>query len=192
VRGACLTLLLLALAGCSLADEDEASIDVGDLERLVLQPGDLPRRYLRFDEGRQIAAEAPEGMRSDPRRFGRRDGWKARYRGPAGTPVIESRADLFESADGAEDELDAARADLEESEVEWSPIGEPGLGDQSFAATYLQGTETNGVRYYRVVWREDNATASILVNGFAGRLTLEDVIELAEAQQHHLSAAAES
>jgi hypothetical protein len=192
VRGFALTLLLLVLAGCSLMGGDDASIDVAELERLVLQPPDLPRSYLRFDEGRQIAAEAPEGARADPTRFGRRDGWKARYRGPGGTPVIESKADLFDSAAGAEDELEAARADLDQSDVDWSPIGEPGLGDQSFAATYLQGTKSSGVRFYQVVWREDKVTASLLVNGFARRLSLADVLELAQAQQRRVADAAQS
>jgi hypothetical protein len=191
VCGVALTLLLLAVAGCSLGG-DEASIAQGELEQLVLQPGDLPRTYLRFDEGRQIGADAPEGARADPARFGRREGWKARYRGPAGTPVIESKADLFDSAEGAEEDLDAARTDLDEGDVQWSPIDEPGLGDESFAATFLQGTETNGVRFYQVVWREDNVTASLVVNGFERRLSLEDVLELARKQERRLSAAAES
>lgn len=192
VRGFALTLLLLVLAGCSLMGGDDASIEVAELEHLVLQPPDLPRSYLRFDVGRQIAAEAPEGARADPNRFGRRDGWKARYRGPGGTPVIESKADLFDSAADAEDELEAARADLDKSAVDWSPIGEPGLGDQSFAATYLQGTKSSGVRFYQVVWREDNVTASLLVNGFERRLALADVLELAQAQQRRVADAAQS
>lgn len=186
------TVLLVVLAGCSLMGGDEASIEVAELEQLVLQPPDLPRSYLRFDEGRQIAAEASEGARADPNRFGRRDGWKARYRGPGGTPVIESKADLFDSAAGAEDELEAARADLDESDVDWSPVGEPGLGDQSFAATYLQGTKTSGVRFYQVVWREDNVTASLLMNGFARQLSLADVLELAQAQERRVADAAQS
>jgi hypothetical protein len=56
----------------------------------------------------------------------------------------------------------------------------------------VQGTETSGVRFYQVVWREDNVTASILANGFERRLSLEVVLELAQAQQRRLSAAAQS
>lgn len=106
--------------------------------------------------------------------------------------MIESKADLFESAGGAEEDFEAARAELDEGDVRWSPIDEPGLGDESFAATLLQGTETSGVRFYQVVWREDNVTASLLVNGFERRLSLEEVLELARDQQRRVSTAARS
>jgi hypothetical protein len=198
VRGLVVASLLLALNGCSLTDGDGgASIEVAELEKLVLQPEDLPRSFVRFDEGRQIAADLPTGARADPARFGRRDGWKARYRRAGtlqttGPLVIESKADLFDSSHGAEDDFDAARADTDESEPEWQPIGEPGLGDESFAATLLEGTETSGVRFYQVVWREDNATASLNANGFARGLALEDVLELARAQERRIEAAADS
>jgi hypothetical protein len=174
-----------------------ASIEVAELQKLVLQPDDLPRSFERFDEGRQIAADLPVGARADPARFGRQDGWKARYRRAGtlqttGPLVIESKADLFDSSNGAKDDFDAARADADESEPEWQPIGEPGLGDESFAATLLEGTQTSGVRFYQVVWREDNATSSLNVNGFARGLTLEDVLELARAQERRIAAVAES
>lgn len=198
MRRALLLLAILGLAGCSLTGDDGgASIEVAELEKLVLQPEDLPRSFMRFDEGRQIAADLPEGARAEPARFGRQDGWKARYRQAgtvqtAGTLVIESKADVFDSEEGAEDDFEAARADTDESEPEWQPIGEPGLGDESFAATLLEGTETSGVRFYQVVWREDNATASLNANGFAQGLTLEDVLELARAQERRIEAVAES
>lgn len=190
--------MLLGLAGCSLVGGDGgASIEVSELEKLVLQPDDLPRSFVRFDEGRQITADLPAGSRADPARFGRRDGWKARYRRlgsseTTGPLVIESKADLFDSSAGAEDDFDAARDDADESEPEWQPIGEPGLGDESFAATLLEGTETSGVRFYQVVWREDNAIASLNANGFARGLTLEDVLELARAQERRIEDVADS
>jgi hypothetical protein len=198
VRPALLLLAILGLAGCSfIGDDDGASIEVAELEMLVLQPDDVPRGFTRFDEGRQIAADLPEGARADPARFGRKDGWKARYR-RAGTVlttgplVIESKADVFDSGEGAEDDFEAARAETDESEPEWQPIGEPGLGEESFAATLLQGTESSGVRFYQVVWREDNAVASLNVNGFARGLALEDALELARGQERRIEAAAES
>ena len=198
MRRALLLLAILGLAGCSLTGEDGgASIEVAELEKLVLQPEDLPRSFMRFDEGRQIAADLPEGARADPARFGRQEGWKARYR-RAGTVrttgplVIESKADLFDSSGGAEDDFDAARADTDESEPEWQPIGEPGLGEESFAATLLQGAETSGIRIYQVVWRENNAVASLNVNGFARGLALEDALELARAQERRMETVAES
>jgi hypothetical protein len=194
VRAALLLLAILGLAGCSLTGDDDgpASIEVADLGKLVLHPEDLPRSFMRFDEGRQIAADLPAGTRADPARFGRRDGWKARYRRggtiqTTGPLLIESKADLFGSGEGAKDDFDAARAD-----IEWQPIGEPGLGDESFAATLLQGSETSGVRFYQVIWREDNAVASLNVNGFARGLTLEEVLELARAQERRIETVAES
>jgi hypothetical protein len=198
VRPALLLLAILGLAGCSLAEDGGGtSLKVAELEKLVLQPEDLPRSFVRFDEGRQITADLPGGTRADPARFGRRDGWKARYRRggtiqTTGPLVIESKADLFGSGEGAEDEFEAARADADETEPEWQPIGEPGLGDESFAATLLEGTETSGVRFYQVVWREGNAVASLNVNGFARGLTLEDALELARTQERRIEDVAES
>jgi hypothetical protein len=198
VRRAVLFLAILGLSGCSLTGDDGApSIEAAELKKLVLQPDDLPSSFTRFDEGRQIAADLPEGARADPARFGRRDGWKARYR-RAGTVqttgplVIESKADVFDSGEGAGDDFEAARAETDESEPEWQPIGEPGLGDESFAATLLQGPESSGVRFYQVVWREDNAVASLNLNGFARGLALEDALELARAQEKRIETVAES
>ncbi len=189
--------LVLGLAGCSFGGADNATIDADELPRIVLQPEDLPPVFRRFDEGRQVLADNPGGSRSDRDRFGRRDGWKARYTRPgtqqtAGPLVVESRVDLFESSGGAEDDLAAARDDLTEDELEWQPIDEPGLGDESFAATVVQPGLGEGVRHYHVYWRSDNVTAFINVNGFEGRLALEDVLELARKQQGRISKAAES
>jgi hypothetical protein len=192
VRGAVLVLVLL-LAGCSIGD-DGAAVAVEELPRLVLQPGDLPRAFRRFDEGRQVIADNPGGSRADPERFGRRDGWKARYH-RQGTPqtsgpiVVESRVDLFDSSGGADDDLEAARRDLDEGELEWQPIDEPGLGDESFAATLVEEGAGSGVRYYQVYWRDGNVTAFLNANGFEQRLALEEVLELARKQERRISTA---
>jgi hypothetical protein len=186
---------LLSLAGCSLGG-DAASIEQSELDRLVLQPADLPSVFVRFDQGRQLSADAPSGRRADPSRFGRIDGWKARFRRPgagrtAGPHVIESRADLFESASGAEDDFEAAREELAADGLGWMPIDEPGLGDESFAATVVQAGGGD-VRRYRVFWRDDNATATLEVDGFDGKLALADALELAEKQQRWIARAAGS
>jgi hypothetical protein len=194
VRAAACVFALLSLAGCSLGGENGGSVEVTKLSGLVLQPDDLTPAYERFDEGRQVMADSPGGSRSDPRRFGRQEGWKSRYR-RGGTPqtegplVVESRADLFESSGGAKDELDAARQDLEDSDLDWRPIDEPGLGDESFAATLVPGGGTNGVRFFQVVWREANVTASLNVNGFEGRIALAEALELARKQERRISSA---
>lgn len=193
LRLAALPLVLLVLAGCSLGGE-EASLERRELGQLVLQPGDLPRLFFRFDEGRQLMADSPGGRRADPVRFGRVEGWKARYRRSgtvetAGPLVIESRADLFGSAGGAEDELESARSDLADSVLGWKPIDEPGIGDESFAATSVQPGVAR-VRHYQVFWRHENMTASLTANGFDGKFALADALALARKQQRRIERAA--
>jgi hypothetical protein len=193
VQRASLVLIVL-LAGCSLSGDGGGKVERGALSSLVLQPEDVPSAFQRFDEGRQAIADNPGGRREDTQRFDRQGGWKARYR-RNGTPqtegplVIESRADLFDSSGGADDDLDAARSDLEHAELEWQPIDEPGLGDESFAATLVQGGGTSEVRYYQVFWRDANVTASLSVNGFQGRLALAEALELARKQQRRIATA---
>jgi hypothetical protein len=190
-RAASFLLLGLAACGCSLGGGEETSVSRQELPRLVLQQSDLPHVFFRFDEGRQAIADSPGGRRADATRFGREDGWKARYRRSGtertrGPLVIESRADLFSSSDGATDDLAAAREDLSDGDLDWKPIDEPGLGQESFAATLVQG----GVRFYQVVWRDDNVTASLSVNGFEPRLALAEVLALARKQEGRIAAAA--
>jgi hypothetical protein len=181
---------LLTIAGCGFgADEEEPTVEVGQLESLVLQPEDVRGAFVRFDEGRQVDADQPAGERAHPTRFGRAEGWKARYRrrGSSRTQgpfVIESRADLFESTSGASDELDAHRSDVE---GEQTLVDSPRIGDESFVSTLRQPSVR--VRYYLVAWRHDNVTASVLVSGFERRLSLVDAVELARRQQRRIAAA---
>jgi hypothetical protein len=194
VRAALALVLLLAASGCSLGGDD-GSIEVGQLKDLVLQPADIPAVFLRFDEGRQVMADSPGGSRADPGRFGREDGWKARYRRQGtsrtvGPLVIESRADVFESADGAKDDFDAAKR--EKGGLGGQEVEAPELGEDSFAVTLLQGTPRSGVRFYLLFWRTDNATASVLTNGFEGGMQLEDAVALARKQARRIEAAANS
>jgi hypothetical protein len=188
-RAVSLLVLALAACGCSFGGDD-GTISRQELPKLVLQQSDLPRAFFRFDEGRQAIVDSPGGRRADATRFGREDGWKARYRRSgtehtSGPLVVESRADLFASDGGAKDDLDAARDDLAEGELDWEPIDEPGLGEESFAVTLVQG----GVRFYQVVWRDANVTAALSANGFEPRLALGEVLALARAQQEHITAA---
>jgi hypothetical protein len=179
----------LAGAGCAFGDgADRATFDEADLRALVLQQEDLQRVFVRFDEGRQISADLPTGARADQGRFGRVDGWKARFRRPGsqattGPLVIESRADLFDSADGANDELEAARSEPTAEPAQWRPVEAPRVGDESFALTATERGFGGGVRFYLIVWREDNVTGSILANGFRGKFTLEQAVGLARKQQ---------
>ncbi len=188
---AVLALLLVVGSGCM--GGDEAAIERSELKAIVLQPEDLAKAFFRFDEGRQASADQPPGARSDPTRFGREEGWKARYR-RAGSPstkgalVVESRADVFEDSDGARDELEAHRSGLTEGLRVTGEQAE--LGDESFVATGKQGAGRFAVRFYLVGWRDENATASVLANGFEGKLTLPDALELARKQQVRIEAAA--
>lgn len=190
MRGLALALTVVLLAGCSLGgDGEDATIAQAELKGLVLQPDDLPSTFIQFDEGRQGIADRPTGERSDPARFGRLDGWKSRYRRPGssetgGPLVIESRADVFESAGGASDELDAFE------QPGFDAAEEPDVGDEARAWENVQSAAPGSVSYYVIAWREDNATASLLVSGFAGKLSFDDAFELARKQAARLSRAA--
>jgi hypothetical protein len=195
VRRASLLLAALALLGGCSGDGDGA-ISEGKLPELVLQPDDLPRVWSQFDEGRQGLADAPAGRRADPARFGRKGGWKARYRRAGsvrtqGPLVIESRADLFADADGARRDLDALEDDLEASLGGSSKHVEADIGEEAVAASALQGTGRRAVRFYSVAWRQDNVVAAMLVNGFASSLTLEEVLRLARRQEERIARARE-
>jgi hypothetical protein len=179
--------LLLACVACM--GGDGAVYERAELERMVIQPGDLPKVWSRFDAGRQVLADQPTGERSDPSRFGRVEGWKARYRRPGsprtkGALVIESRADVFDGEDGARQDFEAYRDELTASGT--SVEDEPGLGDDAIVSTLVQGD----VRFYLVLWRDANAVASVNVNGFARRLSRRDAVDLARKQQRRIESAA--
>jgi hypothetical protein len=170
----------------------DGRVSVAELENAVLQPADLPAVFERFDEGRVALADTPPGPRGDSARFGREDGWKSRYRRPgtsatAGPLVVESRVDVFEEEDGAERDLDAYRA-------EWSASGqdetELDLGDEAFSVTSLQPGTPRGVRFFQIAWRQANASASLTVNGFEGKLRLAEALALARKQERRIADAA--
>jgi hypothetical protein len=145
---------------------DEGTIPSSAVPRLVLQPSDLSPAFVRLEEGSQ----GP-------------DGWTARYRRQAsettdGPIVVESRAEALEASEAADEALEMARMDLDD----WQPIGEPGLGEESFAATRV-GADW---RYYRVYWRQGNVTASLALSGVEGRLPLADALELARKQEKRI------
>ena len=133
MRALGLLTIVALLAGCSLGGEDDgAAVDAGQLQQLVLQPADVPPEFMRFDEGRQLAAE----QRIEGSSFDRLDGWKARYR-RSGTPategplVIASLADAFESESAAEDAFAELRSSLDEGDLGWQPVDAPAIGDEA-------------------------------------------------------------
>ncbi|HXH33039.1 MAG TPA: hypothetical protein VNJ54_01355 [Plantibacter sp.] len=188
-----LALAALLLTGCAGGDGDRDLVRSGDLSRIVLQEADLPQAFIRFDEGRQARADSPTGERADASRFGRQGGWKARY-SRAGSPatrgplVVESLADVFESSEGAEQEL---RAHREQLSAGGKLLDAPGLGDGAVAGVMEQGGGPAAVRFYTVVWRRGNVTASVVANGFAARFSLADVLSLARAQDRRITRALE-
>jgi hypothetical protein len=190
VRWALALLVILVTTSCMSDSSSRMSRD--ELARLVLQQGDLPAVFELFDEGRQVRADLPMGARADPTRFGRVEGWKARYR-RSGTPqtsgplVVESRVDLFDSSEGADDDLEAYKLDQEEAEGT-RLLKVPKLGDEAFVVTLTQPGASSRVRFYLVAWREDDVAASLFVNGFDGKLTLEHALELARKQQRRIQA----
>src|SRR3954464_2516488 len=100
------------LAGCGGGTK---TVPSSKLPKLVLQQADLRGPYTAFDVGRQTQLDWVPGPRSNPARFGRKDGWKARYNRPGsattrGPLVVESRADVFKDAAGATKDLAAYRA----------------------------------------------------------------------------------
>jgi hypothetical protein len=194
---AVLTLLAFAGAGCSLGAGEE-TIPADSAGRLVLQQADVPDVFERFDSGRIAQADLPGGDRADPARFGREQGWKARYRRDgtsetAGPLVIESLVDVFDAADGAEDELAAIRAELETpAQPVVTPVtrlDDPELGDEALAWSALVPAQPRDTVFYTVAWRHRNAVASVSVNGFDGRLDLETAVDLARKQQARLESA---
>jgi hypothetical protein len=192
VRRLSIILAIALAAGSGCMGDDSQAVDKTELEQLVLQREDLPRAFIRFDEGRQTRIDQPGGTLAEVDRFGREDGWKARYRRPGspstkGPLVVESKVDLFGDSGGAQKELEAERDDVVEGlRVEDSA---PNLGDESFVATGTQGSGRFAVRFYLVGWRHENAAATVLANGFEGKLTRAQVIELARKQQARLEAA---
>jgi hypothetical protein len=193
-RGRALVALVVVVAGCAGGDGDEQAVPATKMRLVVLQPADLSKAFVRFDQGPVRLADTPPGPRGDPERFGREGGWKARYRRPGspatkGPLVVESRIDLFEGEDGAKSEFDAYREELE-SEAggagRWLDV--PRIGDDAQAVTSGSGI-ANSVRVFRLVWRDGNVTAAIAVNGFEGKLRLADVLELGRKQQRRIAAA---
>jgi hypothetical protein len=187
--------ICLVLAGCAGGDSE---IDRDNLPKLVLLRSDVPPGFFQFDFGRLTITDVRPGPRVDVTRFGRVDGWKARYRRAGGQAtrgplIIESRVDAFDDADGARQDLDAYKREfdalLRSSGIEGRALPPPDVGEEAVAVTARQGAGTNQLRLFLIAWRERNATASITTTGFEGRTTLRDAMRLVHKQQRHLAPA---
>lgn len=167
------------------------------LAPLVLQPEDLAAigktsDFQRFDEGPLLRADQPAGARSDPRRFGRLGGWKARYRraDPAATEgalIIESRVDLFSDASGAIADLEALGVGAPRTGASVATLA-PSIGEASVALVNEQAADRS-IAYYAVAWRRGPLLASVLVSGFKGEVSLADASTLAAIVDRRLAAA---
>jgi hypothetical protein len=167
VRRLCvLLLLLLPAAACGPGEERRTAAGIS-AERLVLQAEDLPG----------YRADLPEGGQTK---------WSAGYRrsagGAEGPSTIESTAEILSSSESTREQLSEVRGALEERPG-WQPIGEPGLGEESFASTSVH----DAVRSYELVWRDGNVIASLSVRGSEAELAFADVLALAEKQERRIS-----
>ena len=192
-RGSPLLLALVLLAaGCFGGGDGGGSVSAAKGESLVLAQADVGDEFTQFDRGTQRLSDFGP-PRDDPSRFGRKNGWKARFSRPGtaktdGPLVISSLADLFGSAGGARKDFDLYRRGLAEFVATGGKqMSAPDLGDESDAVTYRQGLAPNVVRYYVIAWRHGNVTASLNVNGF--KLTWDEALALARAQEKRISSA---
>ena len=182
-------LIILAVAGCG---GRSASVSADHLGRLVLQRADLSKAFTAFANGPQVALDNSGTPRADPTRLGREGGWIARYRRgatrrTAGPLIVESRVDVFKSSEGAKADLAAYRA-MFAAQPGGTPhaIAAPAVGDAALATTFEQAGALP-VTYYRVAWRFRNATASVTVEGWRGRIHAADAYVLARKQQSRLA-----
>jgi hypothetical protein len=183
-----LALVLIAVclvAGCGGGGK---KIPVTQLPSLVLQPQDVTG-FVRLDFGPLGIVDTHPGARENPSRFGRKGGWKARYRGLRRLTVT-STADLFGSEDGAKQDFDAYNVQFQQeivdSDGEESFISVPKIGAGSLAVTIASG----GVRTSTIAWRYANVTASIELAGPSGLVANDRLIRFARRQERRIEAAA--
>lgn len=172
----------IALGACAGGGSESAEVE--DAPKLVLDRTDLPAGWQAFDVGRQLPTDVGA-------RLVTRGAWKARYRragaASAGPLVIESRADVFESDEEAEDGLATLEGLVPTLLPGGTQVDLPPLGDAAFGATNVERSSQRNVRYFLVAWRHGNVTALLLVNGFEP-LRLAEVVALARKQERRIAA----
>jgi hypothetical protein len=175
---------LLLLGGCGGGRD----IAESDLASLVLRRADLGSGFSAFYVGPQSRLDTQGTTRADGSRYGRTGGWIARYRRAGSTTtrgplVVESRADLFRDVEGAKADLAAYGAEFARTPASHvKPIALSSLGADAVGVTFVQ-LSSRPLRFFRIAWRDRNATASILVEGFDGRIALAEALRLVRQQE---------
>jgi hypothetical protein len=175
------------LAGCGGAK----TVSKDRLPDLVQKGPDLPRPFAPFYVGTQYRLDNQGTIRADPARWGREGGWIARYRRRGsihtrGPLVLESRADLFSRAGGAEKDLAAYGAVFDQTPGATARrLRLPKLGDAALGIAFAQPGRLR-IHFFRIAWRYRNVTASVTAEGF--RVGLAQVLELARKQQGRIAA----
>lgn len=184
-----LGIAIVLLAACDTG----STIGTSKLSQLVLTDSDMPT-FTSFYNGSQVRLDNEGTNRSDAGRFGREGGWIIRFHPTAsaattGPLLVESRADLFKSASGAQSDFALYKsALLATNGGDQKEIVVTGLTQDSIGVTFTQpGGKT--LRFYRIAWRDRNATASVTVEGFDGEITQDQAIAIAKKQEAHIKGA---
>jgi len=182
--------LVLVATGCGGGG---ATIDKQRLSSLVLTRQAVGNRYAPFYSGAQTQLDTQGTPRADASRFGREGGWVIRFHrvGPPKAPgplVVESRADLFDGSGGAGKDLALYREMYSSSPGAEHKAMSVSVGDESVGDTFVQPGQR--VRFYRIAWRYENATAAVTAEGFDGKVTQRDAVRLAQSQQRRIERAA--
>jgi hypothetical protein len=187
-----LTLVLCVLLLAACGNSGGKGVSTKHMSKLVLAAGDLPSGFSAFANGPTVGLDTRGTSRSDPARFGREGGWVIRLhrsgsaatRGPL---VVASTVDVFKDSTGAKRDLSRFGSQFGQI-AGLEAIKAPKLGDAAVAGTGVQAGALS-VRTYIIGWRERNATATLTVNGFDGKLALKDVVRLARRQERRLARA---
>lgn len=169
------------------------------LESIALQPADLAGiggEFNQFDFGRTASLDSLPPPQAAADRFGRIDGWKARYRRSSdlttGVLVVDSRIDLFPDEQAATSDFTAySERYATRSRTEGGTTSNPQVGD---AATELVivPADAASVRMAMIAWRRGPFTGQLVVSGLgdidpgAAATTLATAVD-----QRMLAAAAE-
>ncbi len=191
--------LLLALAAAFAAcGRGSAQPDPHRLRRpseFVLRPAEVPglppsdAAAVSNDDAASSSPD-PRAARADFRKWRRLDGYRVTFSddGPApnGWLLVESDIALFQEPGGAHDAFvagvrDLRRAGMPGAPAQWTELPSPKLGDEAVArqtsGRAADGTTTTAVA---VVWRRGRGLALVAISATEGRITLDQVVELAQ------------